>query len=114
MTTLKITLLTSVIIMAFVVSCKTQSVSDISTNQWKEDIDYLVSKMASTIPNYQKRVDSSLLEVRLAILKQSIESKSSNQIVVALEELLNTVKDESYFIYPFQEQLNYKILPIRT
>lgn len=47
MTTLKITLLTSVIIMAFVVSCKTQSVSDISTNQWKEDIDYLVSKMAA-------------------------------------------------------------------
>lgn len=40
MTTLKITLLTSVIIMAFVVSCKTQSVSDISTNQWKEDIDF--------------------------------------------------------------------------
>jgi len=93
--------------------CKSQS-SNISPTQWQADIDFLVEKMSRTIPEFYEHVDKPLFDACVSLLKQNIDGKSTNQMVVALQEILNMVNDEGCAIYPFQKHLNFKVLPIKT
>ena len=90
------------------------SAQQLSSNEWIEDIDFLTSKMAKTIPEFDNRVNQVEFNRKIEYLKSNISTYSESKIVFSLQQILSLVQDEGCSIYPFQPRLNYKIAPIKS
>ena len=93
---------------------RSQDVGTLSTNQWAEDIDFLDKEIDKTVPGFTASNRYQQYHSQIEALKRSLSAHSRNEIVIALQEALNNIQDEGCRIYPFQERLNYKILPIKS
>ena len=91
-----------------------QNTNTLSADQWQEDLNYLVEEIEKTVPGFKYSETHDQYEALIKELQQNFSLYTENQIIIALQEILNTIQDEGCRIYPFQERLNYKILPLKS
>lgn len=86
----------------------------ISSQQWIEDIDFMVEKVKRNFPDFSTRVNENNFNQQITQLKDAVPSLTNTQVILGLQRLLSFTRDESCFINLFQPRLNYKILPLRS
>ncbi|MGH1435289.1 MAG: hypothetical protein ACRBG0_12625 [Lewinella sp.] len=95
-------------------SVTAQSFDQITNDQWEEDIDFLSEQLLKTVPGIEERVSKEVLEAEMEALKSSLPNLNGVQTALALQKVLGLVKEDGCDIYPFQEVLGSKILPLKT
>lgn len=87
---------------------------NLSAGKWSEDIDFFVAQVKKVVPDSDDRIDQKEFDQKVRQLKSRLASYSTDQIILGLQELLTMTGDNGCTIYPFQEALNYPVLPIKT
>ena len=88
--------------------------SQTSADQWTEDIEYLQSKIASTVPGITEESSWSTILDYFKELKDQLDDKTDHEVIIHIQKALNLVNDEGCRIYPFQSSLNYQVAPVKT
>jgi hypothetical protein len=91
-----------------------QSSNTIDIQAWSADINYLDQAIQEIVPDFSRRVEQENWQRGLHQLKESLPNLSEDQIVLAIQKQLVRIQDEGCTIYPFQEKLQYLILPLKT
>ncbi len=91
-----------------------QPLEQITDEQWRTDIDFLYEQLLKTVPDIEDRLSEEELQAKVTALKLNLPTLDGVQTALALQEILSLVKDDGCDIYPFQEVLGSKILPLKT
>lgn len=91
-----------------------QTDNRLDAQQWIEDITFFSDKIQKTIPDFDKRVDQKAFNAKLEQLKSKAPTSSKDEMVLLLQEILGLVEDEGCSINPFQKELSYQVLPLKT
>ena len=91
-----------------------QSKQALSVNQWQEDVEFMQVAVEKTVPGFKESNRYKNFVLKITELLSNLPNYTEDRTILALQETLNTIGDEGCRIYPFQEQLKYKILPIKS
>lgn len=103
-----------IFIIAFVFNSSAQVEPRLSQDKWNDDIDFLVKNISAIVPNFKSKVNQTKFSNRVEELKRDISSKSIDDIIWEMQNLLNFIEDDGCNIMPFQKALNPKISPIKS
>ncbi|PLX21138.1 MAG: hypothetical protein C0597_03715 [Marinilabiliales bacterium] len=97
----------------FSLEIQAQSIEELTTSEWIQDIDFLQEKLYETLPQASKRIDKGLFQQKVSELKTQLSVLSAEEIIVEMQSLLALASDNGCFIYPFQTALNFPLLPLK-
>lgn len=81
---------------------------------WQEDVQFLKKKVEKNAPNYQFPKNKEAFDKIYKILEDSDPGNNKEDVVYALQMLLNTLNDEGCNVPLFQKGLDLKVLPLKT
>lgn len=109
------TRLPGLVILTLLVIIKSQLLSNAqSIAEWSADIEYLSQQVEKQVPSLYNKANTTLWENGLQRIKHELSTSTEEQNILAIQELLVSIGDEGCRISPFQEQLDYPTLPIKT
>jgi len=97
----------------FPTGIQAQSIEEMNTKDWAEDIDFMHEKLFEILPQADKRIDKNLFEQKGIELKAQLSVLSAEEIILEMQSLLSLANDNGCYIYPFQTILNFPILPLK-
>jgi C-terminal processing protease CtpA/Prc len=86
-----------------------QSLEDLSTEEWRQDIRFLEEKLLSTHPNPFFNTDEGTLRGLLKSLERDLDDLSSSEIYTRLTEIVASLGDGHTAIYPDSRLAVYPI-----
>lgn len=92
----------------------TQNLSTQQVIAWEEDINFVLARLWQTFPDADQRLDKASLQAAAEQLKADLPSLNQNEVIIRLQGILALTKEGSNGIYPFQEKLNYQMLPLKA
>jgi len=96
-------------------SVYTQEVNlNIDKYLWQEDFQFLKTKVEKTVPTYQIPNIKKAFDEIYDACQISDMSNRKEEIVLSLQQLLNTLNDEGCNVPLFQKGIELEILPIKT
>jgi hypothetical protein len=96
-------------------TCNSQEVSfNINQKSWQEDFQFLKKKVEKTVPTYQIPENKKTFDEVYNIIRDSDVGNKKEDIVFALQYLLNTLNDEGCNVPLFQKGVALELLPIKT
>ena len=107
----------AVFFVLYTLSFSALSGQNLTTQQvaaWEEDIDFVLTKLWDTYPDVEQRLDKATFQTAADQLKSDLLSLSHDDAIIRLQALLALTGEGSNGIYPFQEKLNYDMLPMKA
>ncbi|WP_298902938.1 hypothetical protein [uncultured Psychroserpens sp.] len=105
------------LLIGFVFSCSgsAQEVNfNIDQSSWEEDFVFLKKKVEKMVPQYKNDTNKKAFDNIYEIISSSEMGNQKEEVVFALQRLLNTLNDEGCNVPLFQKGVDLKILPIKT
>jgi len=110
------------IVLAFVVTCwgvpaaaaQPSHPTDLTADQWREDLHFMVSEMKSRPPNLYHQVSQQKFDAAVADLDRRIPQLQRNQIIVGMMRIVAMVGDGHTRIDPRKDKaFGFRSLPLR-
>ena len=83
-------------------------------NSWEEDFAFLKKKVEKMVPQYKNDENKKAFDNVYEIISSSEIGNQKEEIIFALQRLLNTLNDEGCNVPLFQQGVDLQILPIKT
>lgn len=106
-----------VILFCLLFTCKSSSQDvdfNIDQKSWQEDFQFLKNKVEKIVPTYQIPANKKAFDEIYDIISDSDVGNQKEEIIYALQRLLNTLNDEGCNVPLFQKGVALKLLPIKT
>ena len=106
-----------VMLFCLLFACKSSSQDvdfTIDQKSWQEDFQFLKNKVEKIVPTYQIPANKKAFNEIYDIISDSDVGNQKEEIIYALQRLLNTLNDEGCNVPLFQKGVALKLLPIKT
>lgn len=107
-------LLLIIVSIATTVSANDEDAGPMNAKLWLEDVDFLDKKIQSIYPGYDHWTGKSQYRAEIESLKTNILQMNDAQIIWGIQKILGLFNDEATYIYPIQERLTDKIMPLKA
>lgn len=87
---------------------------NIDQKSWEEDLAFLKKKVEKVVPLYKNVENKKAFDAVYKIIGTSDIGNQKEEVVFALQRLLNTLNDEGCNVPLYQKGVDLKILPIKT
>lgn len=91
-----------------------QNLSTAEVQAWEEDINLVLEKLWQVYPDAEERLNKDVIQNAAGQLKEDLPNLSHEEAIIRLQALLALTGEGSNGIYPFQDALNYDMLPIKA
>ncbi|MBN2219975.1 MAG: peptidase [Kosmotogaceae bacterium] len=101
--------LIGIILIMWATAFSVQNLSDLSSEDWIEDIEYLEERLMIIHPNPFFKIDQQVFQASIGTLKESLEELSWYEIYTRLTEIVASIEDGHTAIYPDSRLAVYPI-----
>ncbi len=106
------------VVLGFILLSYTTSSQEVNFNidqkSWEEDFQFLKKKVEKIVPQYQNKMYKTSFDAVYDIISDSEVGNNKEDVVFALQRLLNTLNDEGCNVPLFQKGVALPVLPIKT
>lgn len=98
-----------IILIMWTTAFSVQNLADLSSEDWREDIEYLEERLISIHPNPFFRIDREVFQASIKALEQGLDELSWYEIYTRLTEIVASIGDGHTVVYPQGSSTLYPI-----
>ncbi|PIJ60737.1 S41 family peptidase [Mesotoga sp. H07.pep.5.3] len=98
-----------IILIMWTATFSVQNLADLSSEDWREDIEYLEERLISIHPNPFFRIDRGVFQASIEALEQGLDELSWYEIYTRLTEIVASIGDGHTVVYPQGSSTLYPI-----
>jgi len=87
--------------------------SDVSIENWREDLDFLTNSMETIHPNLFFHISEETFNEEIQRLNRNIPNLTNQQIMIEIMKLIALVKDGHTLLPPFQDETGFRMYPLQ-